>query len=74
MKKFITDWAEVPVIIDLPYVACIVGQSPENLKRLAAAGKFPATKVGKEWRVEKDQLRLYLTQNRVLNMAPDTAV
>lgn len=74
MKKFITDWAEVPVIIDLPYAACIVGQSPDNLKKLAAAGKFPATKVGKFWRVEKEQLQLYLAQNRELDMLARTEV
>lgn len=74
MKKFVTDWADVPIIIDLPYAALILGKTYESLKKYAQKGEFPATKVGEEWRVEKEQLQLYLAKNRVRDMTPDTSV
>ena len=74
MQRFITSWDEVPVVMDIPLACRILGKSPEWIKRKARDGEFPATKCGDEWRIEKDQLRLYLTQNRALNMAPDAAV
>lgn len=59
-SKAVTSWENVPVIIDLPYACRIVGKSYDGLKKLCANGKFPAFKVGGEWRVDKDQLKAFI--------------
>jgi|LSQX01.3.fsa_nt_gb excisionase family DNA binding protein len=56
----VTDWNDVPVLLDLPYAARIVGMSAEYIKRLSNAGKFPAVKVGNSWRVNRDDLMVYV--------------
>lgn len=55
-QRLITDWDQVPIIMDLPLAARIVGKSPETLKKLAQRGGFPAYKDGKFWRVTKEAL------------------
>ena len=64
-----TNWDEVPIVMDLPMASRIVGSTPESLKRRALNGTFPAYKEGKNWRIEKDQLRAYMAKNRVCSMA-----
>lgn len=56
----VTDWNDVPVLLDLPYAARIVGMSAEYVKRLSIAGKFPAVKVGNSWRVNRDDLMAFV--------------
>jgi len=63
------DWDSVPVVIDLPYVARILGVTPETLKLRCLRGKFPAFKEGKNWRVEKCDLRAYIEGNKVMKEA-----
>ncbi len=65
MVKVITSWNEVPIIMDLPMAARIVGQTPETLKSRAQKGNFPAYKEGGEWRVEKEELIKHIERNRV---------
>lgn len=57
-----TSWDDVPVIMDLPLAACIIGCNCDYLRRLAKEGKFPAKKFGKVWRVDKDELRETIKQ------------
>ena len=60
-SQIITDWNQVPVVIDLPFVARILGQSIETLKKHSQRGELPgAFKAGRDWRVEKDALRKYI--------------
>ena len=54
--KQVTSWEDVPIIMDLPFAARIVGQSPEYLKKRAQRGEFPAFKESGEWRVRKSAL------------------
>jgi hypothetical protein len=54
--KPVTDWGNVPLVLDLPLAARIVGSSPEYLKKRAQRGDFPAYKEGKQWRVTKSAL------------------
>ena len=56
----VTSWDEAPVIMDLPFAARIVGQSPEHLKKRAQRGDFPAFKEGGEWRVRKSALMMHV--------------
>lgn len=55
-KKTIYNWEEVPVVINLPFVAIILKANPEVVRRYLASGKLKGFKVGKEWRVNKSDL------------------
>jgi hypothetical protein len=63
MKKqqTITSWEQVPIVIDLPFAARILGQSIETLKKRSQRGELPgAFKAGRDWRVNKNALRNYV--------------
>lgn len=54
----ITDWAEVPVVFDMPLAARLTGLSVPCLKKRAQRGNLPgAVKFGGEWRISKDSFR-----------------
>lgn len=53
-KKVITDWENVPLYMDLPYVSMLFGFSVECLKKKAQKGIFPAKKMYGEWRISKE--------------------
>lgn len=53
-RKIITNFDEVPVIFDLAYASVLVGVCIVRLRQLSAEGKFPAFKIGNQWRVKKD--------------------
>ena len=56
MKEIVfTRWEDVPVVIDLPYLAIILKLSYVHLTNLCKKGQLPAFKVGDSWRVEKDR-------------------
>ena len=67
----ITSWDKVPIVMDLPYAARIVGVTPENLKKRCQRGQFPAYKEGALWRVEKDELRNYMRMRRAGTFTED---
>lgn len=52
----VSGWEQVPVIVDLPYVAVILGANPEVVRRYLASGKLKGFKVGREWRINKADL------------------
>ncbi|MCL2821553.1 MAG: helix-turn-helix domain-containing protein [Oscillospiraceae bacterium] len=59
--QIVTNWEQVPVVIDLPFAARILGQSIETLKKRSQRGELPgAFKAGRDWRINKDALRSYI--------------
>lgn len=58
--RYITDWADVPVMIDVAYVANILSMSYEKTRRLVKAGVIPSVRVGDEYRISKSSLMEYL--------------
>ena len=65
LSKIITDWEQVPIVIDLPFAARILGQSIETLKRRSQRGELPgAFKAGRDWRIAKDALRSFIEGQR----------
>ena len=58
-KNFVYSWDEVPVIIDPPYVAHLLGCSRENVRKMCQNGTLKAFKVGDMWRIRKDDLIAY---------------
>ncbi|MDU6347410.1 helix-turn-helix domain-containing protein [Faecalispora jeddahensis] len=65
MPKKETNWDKVPVIFDIAYAATLLGISLDTMHKLCQKGKFPAFKVGKLWRVNKDDLMTYIDQRKV---------
>jgi excisionase family DNA binding protein len=55
-KKTVYNWDQVPVVINLPFVAVILKANPEVVRRYLASGKLKGFKVGKEWRINKSDL------------------
>ena len=66
-RKNITSWDEVPIVMDLPLAARIVGATPEALAKRCQKGTFPGYKEGKLWRVEKEALREHIENNRAVS-------
>ena len=58
MKKSepVSGWEQVPIIVDLPYVAVILAANPEVVRRYLASGKLKGFKIGREWRINKADL------------------
>lgn len=64
MFKPVTSWNEVPLILDPPFVARILGRTPDKIRRRCLTGEIPAYKDGKEWRILKDDLIKYIEDNK----------
>lgn len=60
-----TNWAQVPVVMDLEAACIILGRGYDALKKDAREGRFPAFKNGvKKWAVKKDDLLKYIEQQK----------
>lgn len=69
-QGFPTSWDEIPVVIDLQYVAkYLVCHTYDWLRKEAMAGRLPAYKEGRKWMIEKDDLRDWMRQQRTVKTA-----
>jgi excisionase family DNA binding protein len=69
MRKIVADWSDVPVIIDLPFAARLLGLSVECLKKKAQSQQLPgAIKIGKVWRIDKSALKSYIETGERRNL------
>jgi len=75
-QNVLTDWADVPIVMDLIYASRIVGVSPEYLKKRAQKGDFPAYKEGNQWRITKDALMRHVgvIGGRAYNIMPAASI
>lgn len=55
-----TDWQDVPVMMDVPAAARVLGRNPEVVRRAIQQKRLPGIKVGGGWLVRKDQLMAHL--------------
>ena len=51
-----TSWDEVPVVVDMHYVARLFRLSEERVRQMCVSGDIPAFKIGGMWRVSKQAL------------------
>ncbi len=59
-KEFLYNWDDVPVIVDLPYAAWVLGVTPETVRKECCRGNIKAFKVADVyWRIRKDDLMAY---------------
>lgn len=59
-RLIVTDWADLPVLLDAVLVARILGYSLEYTRRLLVQGKIPAHKMDRDWRISRDAFRAYI--------------
>ena len=59
-EAVVTDWVQVPAVLDLHRVAFILGKQPETIRKAMVSGQIPGRKVMGEWRARKDELMAYL--------------
>lgn len=59
-NKFVTSWDDVPVIIDVPYLAHLIGCSYEIARKMCQRGTIKAFKVGDMWRIRKEDVFEYM--------------
>jgi len=65
-NKIITDWQDINLVVDIPFVARLLAQNPETIKRRCQRGEIKAFKAGREWRITKDALREYTESKRII--------
>lgn len=58
-KGYIYNWDAVPLFVDIPYVAELFKCSGKTIQRECQSGRLKAVKVGKMWRICKDDLIAY---------------
>ena len=57
----VKDWADLPEWITVDEAADQSGYNPQHIRRLARAGKIGAEKKGRDWWIDRDQFRAYLS-------------
>ncbi len=54
-KTYLT-WNDVPALIDLEQASVLLGLSIESVRRYCVTGDIPAIQIGKQWRIDKQNL------------------
>lgn len=58
--KYVTDWSQVPVVVDVPYVSIMLGIHPNTVTKYLRTGVIKGFKVGCEWRIRKDAIAAFM--------------
>ena len=53
-------WDEVPLLLSSQEVADFLGVHMQTVKKLITQKEIPAKKVGRAWRITKDDLKQYM--------------
>lgn len=51
-----TNWDEVPLVVDIPYVSLLLDADPETIRRYLSSGKLKGFKIGKSWKILKEDV------------------
>jgi excisionase family DNA binding protein len=54
-NRYLT-WNDVPALIDLEQASVLLGLSIESVRRYCVTGDIPAVQIGKQWRIDKQNL------------------
>lgn len=60
MTKQFTSWNQLPIILDVPQVACLLCLHPNTVTRLCRNGKLTGQKIGREWRINKSSVMQFM--------------
>lgn len=58
--KYVTDWSQVPLVVDVPYVSMLLGLHPRTIEKHLKNGSLKGFKAGKSWRIRKEALAKYM--------------
>lgn len=58
--KYVTDWSQVPVVVDVPYVSIMLGIHPSTVKKYLRTGVIKGFKVGADWRICKNAIAAFM--------------
>lgn len=56
-----SDWAAVPAALTMKELCGLLRITKPTALKLLTGGQIPARKVGREWRIDKEAVRAYLT-------------
>ena len=60
----VKSWDSLPIVLDVPLAARVLGLCAETVKRKCQSGEIPARNIGgRAWRISRDNLRDYLEGN-----------
>lgn len=59
MSKY-TDWSDVPLVLTLQQAAKVMGAHRNTIMNMIKDKRLAAVKVGREWRISKDEIMRYL--------------
>ena len=62
------DWDDLPLIMGLSDISILTGLGVDRIRQLCADGTIPAFRVGKKWKVEKNDLRKWIDSQKVSKM------
>ena len=63
------NWDEVPLILSIEELSRLTGYNRNTLKLYCAKGLLPAYKLGKEWRINKEDYMNWAEQQKVKPMS-----
>ena len=63
------NWDEVPLILSIGDLSRLTGYNRNTLKLYCAKGLLPAYKLGKEWRINKEDYMNWAEQQKVKPMS-----
>lgn len=55
-RKYVTNISDVPVFVDVAYMANLMQVSQELVRRMIRDGKIKAAKMGNTWRIPKTEI------------------
>ena len=53
-------WEQLPVMLTTEEVSCILRVTEVSVRTMIRDGRLPGVKIGKAWRIERDQLRRFV--------------
>lgn len=62
------EWDDLPLIMGLSDISILTGLGVDRIRQLCADGTIPAFRVGKKWKVEKNDLRKWIDSQKVSKM------
>lgn len=62
-KRLTMNWADVPILIDIPFTMTLLGLSRPTVLKLCQNGELPAVKFGTQWRISRERLKEYINNN-----------
>ena len=67
--KDLNSWGQLPLALNVRQAAALLNVTERTITRLCVAGQLPAARVGRAWRLDRDELREFLQKNRRKNDA-----